>query len=65
MCKMVTGPPFEVILPETTITREEVKRAFYGSGEQAKGFNLENRPEVRQEGFIFTKRKNCTRNRRG
>ncbi len=33
--KMVKGLPFEVTLPETTITRAEAKNAFYELREQA------------------------------
>ncbi len=33
--KMVKGPPFEVKLPEQTITRTEAKNAFYELRKQA------------------------------
>ena len=33
--KMVKGLPFEAVLPETTITRVEAKKAFYDLREQA------------------------------
>ena len=33
--KMVKGLPFEAVLPESTITRAEAKKAFYDLREQA------------------------------
>ncbi len=47
--KMVRGLPFEATLPETTVTREEAKRAFYALREQAADVPAMTLDEINEE----------------